>query len=97
MPGRRRRRTIRAQAASEDGIADATAPSEPTSEALLHLPTEFVHPTGSSEHATRARLALFRYIGAFYNPLRQHSSLGMLSPDEYENHYWKEAATAVAA
>src|SRR6266545_892528 len=44
---RRRRRTIRAQVASEDGIADATAPSEPTSEALLHLPTEFVHPTAS--------------------------------------------------
>jgi putative transposase len=45
----------------------------------------------------QARLALFRYIEAFYNPLRRHSSLAMLSPDEYENHYWKEAATAVAA
>ena len=34
--------------------------------------------------ATRdqARLALFRYIEAFYNPLRRHSSLGMLTPDE---------------
>src|SRR6266545_3344176 len=54
---RRRRRTIRAQAASEDGIADATAPSEPTSEALLHLPTEFVHPTacvGEGQPVVRA-------------------------------------------
>ena len=49
--------------------------------------------------ATRdqARLALFRYIEAFYNPLRRHSSLGMLSPDEHEDRHWKEAATAVAA
>jgi len=45
----------------------------------------------------QARLALFRYIETFYNPLRRHSSLGMLSPDEYENQHRKEAATAVAA
>jgi putative transposase len=37
--------------------------------------------------ATRdqARLALFRYIESFYNPLRRHSSLEMRSPDEYEH------------
>jgi len=32
----------------------------------------------------QARLALFHYIESFYNPLRRHSSLAMLSPDEYE-------------
>jgi putative transposase len=45
----------------------------------------------------QARLAVFQYIESFYNPLRRHSSLGMLSPDDYEARYWKEAATPVAA
>jgi putative transposase len=49
--------------------------------------------------ATRdqARLALFRYIEAFYNPLRRHSSLEMLSPNEYEHRYWEDNAAAAAA
>jgi len=49
--------------------------------------------------ATRdqARLALFRYIEAFYNPLRRHSSLGMLSPDEHERRYWEDNNAAAAA
>jgi transposase InsO family protein len=49
--------------------------------------------------ATRdqARLAVFAYIESFYNPLRRHSSLDMLSPDEYEQRYWKDNATSVAA
>jgi transposase InsO family protein len=28
---------------------------------------------------------LFKYIEAFYNPKRLHSTLGYKSPDEYEN------------
>jgi len=32
----------------------------------------------------QARLSIFRYIETFYNPRRRHSSLGYLSPDEYE-------------
>ena len=49
--------------------------------------------------ATRdqARLALFRYIEAFYNPSRRHSSLAMLSPDDYEHRYWEDNAAAAAA
>ena len=49
--------------------------------------------------ATRdqARLALFRYIEAFYNPLRRHSSLEMLSPDEYERRYREDNTAATAA
>lgn len=31
-----------------------------------------------------ARLAIFDYIECFYNPVRRHSSLGYLSPVEYE-------------
>ena len=34
-----------------------------------------------------ARLAVFHYLEAFYNPLRRHSTLGYLSPDEYETMY----------
>jgi putative transposase len=49
--------------------------------------------------ATRdqARLAHFRYIESFYNPLRRHSSLEMLSPDEHERRYWEDNAAAAAA
>jgi putative transposase len=45
----------------------------------------------------QARLALFRYIESFYNPLRRHSSLQMLSPDEYERQYLEDNAAAAAA
>jgi putative transposase len=31
-----------------------------------------------------ARLAVFDYIEAFYNPTRRHSGLGYLSPAEFE-------------
>jgi putative transposase len=49
--------------------------------------------------ATRdqARLAIFRYIESFYNALRRHSSLEMLSPNDYEARYWENNAAAAAA
>lgn len=49
--------------------------------------------------ATRdqARLALFRYIESFYNPLRRHSSLAMLSPNDFEARYWRDSTAAAAA
>jgi putative transposase len=45
----------------------------------------------------QARLALFGYIESFYNPRRRHSSLQMLSPDEYERRYWEDNTAAAAA
>jgi putative transposase len=45
----------------------------------------------------QARLAIFRYIESFYNPLRRHSSLEMLSPNDYEARYWQDNAAAAAA
>ena len=33
---------------------------------------------------TEARRAIFEFIEVFYNPQRLHSSLGYLSPTEYE-------------
>jgi len=35
-----------------------------------------------------ARLALFRYIEGWYNPRRRHSSLGYLSPMNFEAKNW---------
>jgi putative transposase len=34
----------------------------------------------------QAQATLSDYIETFYNPVRLHSSLGYLSPIEYENH-----------
>src|SRR5581483_8053134 len=47
------------------------------------LKKELVH---DADFATRAegRAALFEYIEVFYNTTRRHSSLGYVSPAEYE-------------
>src|SRR5207237_1406426 len=36
------------------------------------------------EFPTEARIALFEFIEGFYNPRRRHSSIGYLSPIDYE-------------
>jgi transposase InsO family protein len=57
------------------------------------LKTERIHrrpwPTKSE-----ARSAVHDYIGAFFNPHRRHSSLGYVSPMDFEGQH---AATNVAA
>lgn len=45
----------------------------------------------------QARLAVFDYIESFYNPIRAHSALGHLSPDEYETEYHHHQAAADTA
>ena len=39
-----------------------------------------------------ARLAIFSFLEGFYNPLRRHSSIGYLSPIEYECRFKQQAA-----
>jgi putative transposase len=41
-----------------------------------------------------ARTAIFDYIEGFYNRVRRHSSLGYLSPDDYERATIEEVAVA---
>lgn len=43
--------------------------------------------TKTFHNRTEARLAIFDYIEAFYNPMRRHSSLGDVSPLEYERRF----------
>lgn len=43
-----------------------------------------------------ARFAIFRYIEGFYNPHRRHSSLGNLSPAEFERRMEQRQPLAVA-
>ena len=39
-----------------------------------------------------ARMAVFEFIEGFYNPRRRHSSLGYLSPVDYERRYEEKQA-----
>ncbi len=53
------------------------------------LETELIDRTSWRTRAD-ARLAVFDYIEAFYNPHRRHSALGYLSPAEFERRYRSE-------
>ena len=48
------------------------------------------------ENREIAAIEIFDYIECFYNRLRIHSSLGWLSPAEFEKKYDKESRTGVA-
>ena len=49
----------------------------------------------SFRNRTEARLAVFDFIEGFYNPRRRHSSLGQLSPAEFERR-WSQGQADVA-
>ena len=50
------------------------------------LETELIDRSRWASH-DQARLAIFDWLEAFYNPVRRHSSLGQLSPIEFERRY----------
>jgi hypothetical protein len=60
------------------------------------LKVELIYP-GSWATRARARQAIFEYIERFYNRRRLHSSLGYLSPIEYEARRVHESTAAEAA
>lgn len=45
---------------------------------------EMIHPNGIFDSIAEARSKVFRYIETWYNNRRKHSSLGYLSPAEFE-------------
>ena len=53
------------------------------------MKTELVH---LNKFSTRqeAKAAIFEYIEGFYNRKRLHSTLGYLSPEVFEEHYYKQ-------
>ncbi|MFG3230077.1 IS3 family transposase [Kitasatospora sp. NPDC048194] len=57
------------------------------------LKTECVRRTTFATR-TDADLALFAYIGGWYNTRRIQKRLGWLSPNEYEEKYYAAQATA---
>ncbi len=49
------------------------------------------------ENRSQARMAIFDYIEAFYNPWRRHSSIGNLSPAEHERRWHANQTSRDAA
>ena len=46
-----------------------------------------VSPDGMFATRDQARAVIFEYLEVFYNRVRRHSSLGFLSPEEFERMY----------
>ena len=61
-----------------------------------HSLETFKSKIGVSRYPSRlaARASAFEFIEHFYNRVRRHSSLGYLSPSEYEQSILEEAAVA---
>ena len=57
------------------------------------LKTELVHDADWETRA-EARSAIFDYLEVFYNRRRRHSSIGYVSPEEFELKYQEEEAMA---
>ncbi len=55
------------------------------------LKTEEVEGSGY-ETRQQAKTSIFSYLESFYNPKRRHSSLGYLSPDDFERVHFAKAA-----
>ena len=51
-------------------------------------------PGGRFQTRREAKLAVFDYLEAFYNPRRRHSSLGQISPVRYEQEHTARTAAA---
>ena len=78
---------------SRRGNCHDNAPAESF---FASLKSDLVRATASRRTPRRAR-ALFDYIETFYNRRRRHSSLGYLTPDEYERQHHANRPELLAA
>lgn len=60
------------------------------------LKTELIHPRSFSNRA-EARTVIAEWIEVFYNRQRIHSTIGFLSPVQFEETYWRALSQPVAA
>ena len=74
-------------------VEKATYPVVRLCRVLKVSKTELLHRQ-SWPTRRQARTAIFEYIEAFYNCQRRHSTLGYLSPAEFEDHYHRQATAA---
>jgi len=77
----------RVGSALDNAISESFVASLKSELLLLHAGHRFVCREA-------ARTAVFDYIEGFYNRVRRHSSLGYLSPTEYEQATMEEVAVA---
>lgn len=78
---------------SRRGNCDDNAPAESF---FGSLKSELVHGRRFETHG-ELRSALFDYIETFYNTRRRHTSLGFLTPAEYEARHHEQRALTPAA
>lgn len=77
-----------------DGL-DRRPPDNALAESLFaSLEKELLRRRERFQTREQARLRIFWYIECFYNPRRRRSSLGMLSPIDYEQRHQQEAIVA---
>jgi putative transposase len=68
----------------------ANAYDNAVAESFFHtLKTELVH-FHTYKNIEEARLSIFHYIFGFYNQTRRHSTLGYLSPAQFEKEFWEQ-------
>lgn len=72
-----------------DAYDDAAAESF-----MSTIKAELIHRQ-SWKTKDEARLAVFRYIEGFYNPLRRHSGIGYLTPVDYERLFEQASKSSV--
>ena len=67
----------------------ANAYDNSVAESFFHtLKTEWVH-FYHYQNLQEATLSIFQYVFGFYNQKRRHSTLGYLSPAQFENNFYK--------